>query len=161
MNTAESRKCQSGAPGGKKRVPRTPLSLTLILWTPGAMYHLSMSVAARGVRSMKPSVACPLWTEMLTKKGLQTFIFLNLTDNERLQCPTVQMCPHINEQITRVNVLPESFTAAWHWAHAPQQTHVLLSVVSASKAEIICHCRTGKRLQKRVVVRHGHTQGRT
>ena len=69
-----------GVPEGIKRVPRSPVSLTLILWTPGAMYHLSMSVEARGVRSLKPSAECPVYTEMLTSKGLLTFIFLNLAD---------------------------------------------------------------------------------
>ena len=66
-----------GIPGGINIVPRTPFSLILIFWMPGAMYHLSVSTEARTGWSLKPS--CPLWTEMLTNMGMLTFIFLSLS----------------------------------------------------------------------------------
>lgn len=34
--------------------------------------------------------------------------------------------------------LPEGFTAAWHGAHTPQQTHVFSSSVRAPETEILC-----------------------
>lgn len=71
-------------PGGKKRVPRTPCSLMSILHTPGAMYHRSVTTVARGDCLLKPSVMCPLYTEMCTTIGVRTSIFLNLRDRESL-----------------------------------------------------------------------------
>lgn len=61
-----------------KRVARTSFSLTSILWTPGAIYHLSTRVEAKGTCSLKSPISWPLYTEKLTSRGLQTLRLLNL-----------------------------------------------------------------------------------
>lgn len=68
----------ANVPGGMNRVARTPFSLTSILWTPGAMYHLSTRVEARGASSLKSPTWWLLYTEKLTSRGLQTLRFVNL-----------------------------------------------------------------------------------
>lgn len=79
VGTKEIKSLEVGnIPGGMKRVACTPFSLTSILWTPGAMYHLSTRAEARGARFLKSSIWWPLYTEKLTSRGLQTLRFLNL-----------------------------------------------------------------------------------
>lgn len=51
-------------PGGMNNVPWTPFSWTSTLCTPGAMYHLSMTMATNGVSWLNCSVVCPSYTEM-------------------------------------------------------------------------------------------------
>lgn len=79
---------------------------------------------------------------------MQTFIFLSLTNKDNGLASRLLTCNLDELQVTRVDVLPESFAAAWHGSQAPQQTHVLLSFVRAPEAEVICHCRTGKSQKK-------------
>lgn len=74
----ESKK-QRHSPGGMNKVPITPLSRTLTLFTPGAMYHRSMTLEARGRSFLKPSVWCPSYTEMLISSGLHTLVLLSLS----------------------------------------------------------------------------------
>lgn len=65
-------------PGGSRRVPVSPSSVTGILRTPGATYHLSTSTLARGTRLGKPLLWWPWYTEMVTSMGVRTLVFLNL-----------------------------------------------------------------------------------
>lgn len=60
------------------KVPRTPLSRTLTLFTPGATYHRSMTLEPRGQSFLKPSAWCPAYTEMLISSGLHTLVLLSL-----------------------------------------------------------------------------------
>ena len=65
-------------PEGRKRVPVRPSSVTGILQTPGATYHLSTITLAKGSRSWKPWLRWPGYTEMVTSMGVSTLHFLIL-----------------------------------------------------------------------------------
>ena len=65
-------------PGGTKRMPSSSSSCTLILFTPGATYHLSAATEARGGFCLKPSERWPWNTEMSTSCGVTTSVLIKL-----------------------------------------------------------------------------------
>ena len=127
-------------PGGMNSVPLTPLSRMSILWTPGAMYDLSVTTEAMGGCSLKPSTTWPLYMEMNSVMGVRTSNFLNLREGKnKIICLNTRMYhpKYMMVQISFCGSSPESSSTPRDRPHAPQQTHGLFSCVCSSNTGII------------------------